>query len=1231
MSRPPCPDPDELAAWLTDEMADAKLIERHIETCANCQSTIRDLDSSHDDSVLDELRELAANSRSDEPELAVAVARARLAVASLSETFSQPTGPATALDLPCQLGKYELIEVLGHGGMGTVYRARHQRLGREFAVKVLNANRCHNSEAIARFLREQQSAGGIRHPNVVLATDADEDQGTHFLAMEYLHGADLARVVQRIGPLSVADACEVIRQAAVGLSHIHENGLVHRDLKPSNLMLACDPATSAPPNVKILDLGLAREDIATQTASALTESGQVMGTIDYMAPEQVTDPRSVDIRSDIYGLGCTLFYLLAGRALFRGPEHRTPFKVMSAHVSEVPPNISELRPDCPQQLRDILEKTLAKDQENRFQTPTELAAALNSLTTGHDLRRLMPSLDATANDPSLTPTGLMSPESPVGTNRVLKRCILAVAAVLAVVITLVTGNGQIVIEVNEKNPVFRIDGDTVEARLDSGRYIITAPAGRRQVEVSKNGFIVTGQSITVLRFGERHLKVELIPDSSAKDASGIGIDNRRIKTPIDTPTNEIKRHEIRPGDPLSPAALVQNPERIDGVTSWTMETRLPRGSLHAAKFSPDGKTIATACQDGAVRLLDSETLELQHVIVGHSAIFAMDWSDHNGLLAVGDVHGRVIVWDVSDQPREVLRFDQGAGPQVVDLTWRPKSDDLAFACYEAGYKIHICDTRSGKETLLSVGLSRLTSIGWSPDGTRIAVANSHEYVIVDVSTGNVGAPTKMEHQILALEWEPNGRRIAVDTVGPTVIVDSKTGNIEQELRTGGTVYHRSAVWLTNLSRLATTGNDGIRVWDTTDWNVVTKFPDPVYPGLITTADWDHRTGTLACCRQFPGGVLVLNPQTNDHRISECADSGTQQHVAWRPNTQTVMSWIEDNRFGMWNVENPADSTIQSWGSKDFNRIAAYSPDGKLLAGGTRRANNEYVEIVDVSSNTTLIRLKHDGNARMSALVWRPDGRHLITQHKDGKLVEWDTKTGVPVRTIEAGTAARPGIGLCSDQTKIVTVPDHMILVWDTKLGSIQAKEASGHFERSIDGCPKRPLYACPRPDSVAIIDATSFEEVRTLTGHAGGVRGVNWSNDGRRLATTGDGTLRVWDPDTEQELLQIMCNRSAYNGVPLAWSPDDSKIVQMDTGRTVRIYETESGELLISFLALGAEGWFAISPNGHHAGQPDATNAFVYVIETENGQITLTEDSFRDRFGWSNDPAKLSRRLGTNN
>ena len=217
--------------------------------------------------------------------------------------------PKPSISLPEFVGPYRVLEPIAAGGMGMVLRAQHPKLKRTVAIKLLPLQQWAGSTAVARFEREMEVIGNLDHPNIVRASDAGDAGGMHYLVMDFIDGTDLSQLVHRLGPLPVADACEIARQTAIGLQYVHDAGLVHRDIKPSNIMLTGDG------RVKILDLGLAMlNEQFSEDANNLTTVGQLMGTLDYMSPEQAADSRQVDARADIYSLGATLFKLLTGQA-----------------------------------------------------------------------------------------------------------------------------------------------------------------------------------------------------------------------------------------------------------------------------------------------------------------------------------------------------------------------------------------------------------------------------------------------------------------------------------------------------------------------------------------------------------------------------------------------------------------------------------------------------------------------------------------------------------------------------------------------------------------------------------------------------------------------------------------------------------------------------------------------------------------------------------------------------
>ncbi|QDT01664.1 Serine/threonine-protein kinase PknF [Rubripirellula lacrimiformis] len=374
MTATKCPPSDRLKDFtlgrLPDHDSDELLV--HLADCSKCQNELDGFDS-EDDSLVDALRDGdAASPWNIEPDCQLAVDRAIHAIGS--------TG---SLDHAATIGEYEIIRPLGRGGMGNVYLARHTKLGRQVALKVLAQHRLADARMRERFEGEMRAVGRLSHPGVVTAHDARDIDGTAVLVTEYIDGLDLGQLIARTGPIDTADACEIVRQVAVALQYTSDQGFVHRDVKPSNVMLGRGG------EVKLLDLGLARLQDRSPEHAELTATGHAMGTADYIAPEQVSDSRQVDVRADIYALGCTLFKLLTGSAPFVGPEYGTVFAKMTAHVSADPPALSDQIASAPADLVKLVASMLAKDPASRPQTPDAVARALATLAGGSNLPALI--------------------------------------------------------------------------------------------------------------------------------------------------------------------------------------------------------------------------------------------------------------------------------------------------------------------------------------------------------------------------------------------------------------------------------------------------------------------------------------------------------------------------------------------------------------------------------------------------------------------------------------------------------------------------------------------------------------------------------------------------------------------------------------------------------------------------------------------------------------------------
>lgn len=368
------PTPDELRRFgvgALDPPRQAE-VERHVANCDACCDVLR---HAPDDSLVGALKANGGGA----PVEPIALVRP-------VDARSAPI-PAALRDHP----RFRILKTIGAGGMGVVYKAEHRFMERLVALKVINGRLIGNPTALERFRLELKAAARLSHPNIVTAYDAEQAGDLQMLVMEYVDGISVARQVEKAGPLSVRHACQFARQAAFGLQHAYERGMVHRDVKPQNLMLTRDG------RVKILDFGLARfvresEPPAANAAAAeasspktsstgdtapgadgLTHDGAALGTPDYMAPEQVLDARTADIRADIYALGGTLYWMLAGHSPF---PHGSVADKLESQLDRQPLDLSFVRTDVPEALRRVIARMTAKNPDDRYQTPVEAAEAL---------------------------------------------------------------------------------------------------------------------------------------------------------------------------------------------------------------------------------------------------------------------------------------------------------------------------------------------------------------------------------------------------------------------------------------------------------------------------------------------------------------------------------------------------------------------------------------------------------------------------------------------------------------------------------------------------------------------------------------------------------------------------------------------------------------------------------------------------------------------------------------
>jgi len=596
-------------------------------------------------------------------------------------------------------GDYELIEELSRGGMGVVYKARQCRLDRIVALKVIRSERVGRPEALQRFDREIRAAAKMAHPNIVHIYDADHVDGAPFLAMEFIDGVDLARLVEDKGRLSPALACEYIRQGACGLAHAHERGLVHRDVKPSNLMVARAPG--AQPGdvgiVKLLDLGLARlhdGDVAEGSAH-LTRDGAVIGTPDFIAPEQVEEPHKADFRADLYSLGCTFYYLLSGSVPFPGG---TLVQKLDKHRWQAPPMVQRLRRDVPVEMADIVTRLLAKRPVDRFASANELIAALEHCGRGEKAEPVsfVPSPANAAGGPE-SPTVLSEEGVPAvvtGPTRRLEghadgvECVAFSPDGQRLVSAALDGTVRIW-DREMATELLRIDvhrgGVLCVAFTPNGRFLVSGGRDKTlcllDAENGKELNRLTGHTrdingLTVTPDG--HFVVSASSDGSVRLWElKSGKEIRRMGTSArDRHTDAVMFVTVTPN-----GERVLTGGRDKTMRMWVLESgaevyRSPphSGAVYSVAVSPDGKHAVSAGGQ-SVRQWDLKTGQLLHRYQGHSQpVMSVAFSPDGQRMLSGSRDQTLRLWNVAGQ-REELRFE-GHSNRVMSVAFAPDDGEV---------------------------------------------------------------------------------------------------------------------------------------------------------------------------------------------------------------------------------------------------------------------------------------------------------------------------------------------------------------------------------------------------------------------------------------------------------------------------------------------------------------------------------------------------------------------------
>lgn len=1012
---------------------------------------------------------------------------------SADNPFAQP-----AAEFPKRFGPYELLDEVGRGGMGVIYRARQSGLDRVIALKMLLAGEFADEIARKRLLREARAVARLSHPNIVSIHEVGEHEGRPYFAMEYISGHSLARIIHS-GPLSIARIAELISKLAQAVHYAHTQGVIHRDLKPANVLV------DERDEPKLTDFGL------TKTAVDLTQTMASAGSPNFMAPEQASRERGpTGVHTDVFGLGAILYFLLTGQSPAPGEMLG---ETLRAVLGEDPVPPRNFRRDTPPDLETICLKCLRKAPSERYASALELAEDLGRFLRLEPIRA-----------------------RPVGVIGRLARWSQRNPALAALFVTIVAA----------------LIATTFQwRRARAGEYSARQNAYAAQMLLAQQRYesFNVGGALDILN--------ELRPTPGEPDFRGfewsylyrlchqeqkiIPVEGRDVHIMQFSPSGKYLVAAVSDRPPFSPKIQLFDPLTAEKVSDFSLNElrftispdekwaaaiprtnivirHFPSGVEHkvlaghhldvsSVAFSPDNQTLVSGGADQMLRLWDVSTGELLRAMPANTnrGPFCVAWDRDGRRIFSGGDDGLVYIFDAASG--RVLSQLRGHSQFVYCLALSPDGQTLATG--SGDHEIMLWNTETGQKIAELQGhASTIYGIAFSPDGTQLASAGWDNSVrLWDIhKKGEIKVFRGSRSFVFSVAYSPDGKTIASGGHDGTIRLWNPKADLTQKLLVGASNEIGSVQWSPQGNWLLTTewmsGKRHVsRVWDFEKAQLIRSW-ESVGIRRALNADRVFLPGT----NNLP---VLFDPRTGAEEPLPLPIS-TELVVDFRysPDRKRIATVHENGRASLW--ENPGSSPLMT------APIAGFAPGA-------------------------------DASVQFS-----PDSRCFITTSPEAIIQIWDAGTGRLRSSFPRGAGSHSALEISPNSRLLVALDSDGYHIWELETGRRPFLVPKGQTHPT----------ACFSPDSQSLLtgqgaifelrDAQTGRIRHTLKGHHGSALVSTFSPDGRRIATAGDDhTIKIWDADNGRELLSIPGHQTEAHC--LAFSADGRHLASCGRDRTIRI------------------------------------------------------------------------------